>query len=112
MSSKLVSLSGKQIEVKIMGQNYTMACTDDDEPGLLAAVRKVDATMCGIRDSGKIKARDRIAVLTGIHLAHELIQREAAQQQQSRANPQNERLADLLARLDRALLNDESPPAA
>ena len=106
-------LSAQQVEVQIMGQSYTLACADGDEPGLLAAVRKINATMCGIRDTGKIKARDRIAVLAGIHLAHELIQREAPQAT-DRAAPDlvsapNERVANLLARLDRALGDDDQP---
>lgn len=33
---------------------------------MLDAVNRVDIAMCKIRDAGKIKARDRIAVLRGI----------------------------------------------
>jgi len=101
VSSKRIPVPVKQVEVQIMDQNYTLACTDHDEPGLLAAVHKIDATMCGIRDAGKIKARDRIAVLAGIHLAHELIERDAATAAVTHA--QDKRLAVLLARLEQAL---------
>lgn len=62
----------KQIEVQIMGQSYLLGTTDNGDQKLLAAVEKVDAAMCKIRDSGKIKARDRIAVLAALNLAFEL----------------------------------------
>ena len=44
---------------------------------LREAVQRVDAAMCKIRDAGKIKARDRIAVLAALNLAYLLA--EAAQ---------------------------------
>lgn len=60
-----------QIEVKIMGRGYLLACPDGEEEELLQTVRRVDETMCRIRDTGKIRARDRIAVLAALNLAHE-----------------------------------------
>ena len=53
----------KQIEVQIMGQSYLLGCPEGGEPQLREAVERVDAAMCKIRDAGKVKARDRIAVL-------------------------------------------------
>jgi cell division protein ZapA len=108
-------VSSQQVDVQIMGQSYTLACSEDGEADLLAAVRKVDAAMCGIRDTGRIKARDRIAVLACILLAHELIQRDAAPsvpRQDAPAAPvvdreQEQRLAALVARLDQALAGDD-----
>ncbi len=52
-----------RIEVQIMGQSYVLASPDGGEEALVVAANKVDAAMCGIRDAGKIKARERIAVL-------------------------------------------------
>lgn len=62
----------KQIEVQIMGQNYRLACPEGGEARLRDAVQRVDAAMCRIRDAGKIRARDRIAVLAALNLAFEL----------------------------------------
>jgi cell division protein ZapA len=67
----------KQIEVQIMGQSYLLACPPGGETALLDAVGKVDSAMCRIRDAGKVKARDRIAVLASLNLAFELSQRES-----------------------------------
>ncbi|MCU0761850.1 MAG: cell division protein ZapA [Hydrogenophaga sp.] len=67
----------KQIEVQIMGQSYLLACPPGGESALLDAVERVDTAMCRIRDAGKVKARDRIAVLASLNLAFELSQRES-----------------------------------
>jgi len=69
--------ASKQIEVQIMGQSYLLACPAGGESALLDAVERVDTAMCRIRDAGKVKARDRIAVLASLNLAFELSQKES-----------------------------------
>lgn len=59
----------KQIEVRIMGQNYLLGCAEGAEQELLDAVRLVDKEMCEIRDGGKLRARERIAVLAALNVA-------------------------------------------
>ena len=110
-------MSAKQIEVQIMGQSYLLGCPEGGEVRLQAAVGRVDAAMCKIRDAGKIKARDRIAVLAALNLAFD--QNEAAATPATpaaQATPQAsatasaedapERLSGLLQRLDQALGQD------
>ena len=62
----------KQVEVTILGQSYLLACPDGGEALLQAAVAAVDREMSGIRDAGKVKARERIAVLAALNLAYRL----------------------------------------
>ena len=62
----------KQVEVTIMGQGYVLGCPEGGETLLSAAVADVDREMRGIRDSGKVKARERIAVLAALNLAYQL----------------------------------------
>lgn len=62
----------KQMEVTIMGQSYILACPEGGEASLLAAVAQVDSEMSAIRDAGKVKARERIAVLAALNLAYQL----------------------------------------
>lgn len=69
--------ASKQIEVQIMGQSYLLTCPHGGESALLDAVERVDTAMCRIRDAGKVKARDRIAVLASLNLAFELSQKES-----------------------------------
>lgn len=61
----------KQLEVQIMGQSYLLGCPEGGESSLLDAVNRVDLAMCKIRDAGKVRARDRIAVLAALNLAFE-----------------------------------------
>lgn len=117
--------ASKQLEVQIMGQSYLLACPEGGESALLDAVERVDTAMCRIRDAGKVKARDRIAVLASLNLAFELSQRESQDLQQSSfglsepaaltdstgASDLDDPIAraraqDLVRRLDQALGND------
>ena len=62
----------KQIEATILGQSYMLACPPDGEALLRQAVAIVDREMGAIRDAGKVKARERIAVLTALNLAYQM----------------------------------------
>lgn len=113
----------KQVEVQIMSQTYTLACPPDGEPALHEAVQKVDAAMCRIRDAGKVKARDRIAVLAALNIAFELSQKdngtgfrnssfgnsesgETAESANAILASDENRLKALVAQLDKALAED------
>jgi cell division protein ZapA len=101
----------KQIEVQIMGQSYLLGCPEDGEAQLRDAVDRVDTAMCKIRDAGKVKARDRIAVLAALNLAFDLGQREAAPaphpESAAPAQPDDPRAAQIVQRLDQALASDD-----
>ena len=62
----------KQLEVTIMGHGYILGCPEGGEALLAQAVSSVDKEMTHIRDSGKVKARERIAVLAALNLAYQL----------------------------------------
>ena len=104
----------KQIEVKIMGQAYLLGAPEGGEERLQQAVQRVDAAMCKIRDAGKIKARDRIAVLAALNLAFELAEQPKAAAAAASANAdvpalsvaEQATLGALLGRLDQALGDD------
>ncbi len=105
----------KQVEVQIMGQGYVLGCPEGGEERLQQAVQSVDQAMSRIRDAGKIKARDRIAVLAALNLAFDLADRpaqalaasptEAPTAPEAAMPTSNEQAAvsDLLARLDAVL---------
>ena len=114
----------KQLEVQIMGQSYLLGCPEGGDARMLDAVNRVDLAMCKIRDAGKIKARDRIAVLAALNLAFELPNRshagssgleaaalETLEPGTKPANEQsNPQLAALLHRLDASLgINEQWP---
>ncbi|MCE2909545.1 MAG: cell division protein ZapA [Betaproteobacteria bacterium] len=62
----------KQMEFSILGQVYVLGCPEGGEALLAKAVAAVDREMAGIRDAGKVRARERIAVLAALNLAYQL----------------------------------------
>jgi cell division protein ZapA len=99
----------KQLEVQIMGQSYLLGCPDGGDARLLDAVEKVDTAMCKIREAGKVRARDRIAVLAALNLAFDLADQITHQVAPSAAASGDvaHKLDALLARLDDALTRDD-----
>ena len=106
----------KQIEATILGQTYLLACPPDGEALLREAVGIVDREMSAIRDAGKVKARERIAVLTALNLAY---QKAEANHQPAAAQPAATAataptlleagaldIEQLIRRIDNALGND------
>ncbi|RVT88001.1 cell division protein ZapA [Inhella crocodyli] len=102
----------KQLEVSIMGQSYLLACPAGGEAALTKAVAKVDEEMCAIRDAGKVRARERIAVLAALNLAYQLSSQPSAAPSSATAGAEPTTdgalpdLANLVARLDQALAAD------
>lgn len=61
------------LDVNIMGQPYRLACKEGEETTLREAVHYLDAKMCALRDSGKVKGTDRIAVMAALSVAAEFL---------------------------------------
>jgi cell division protein ZapA len=95
----------KQMEVTILGQSYLLGCPEGGERDLLEAVENVDREMSAIRDGGKVKARERIAVLAALNLAYALAGRPAVRPPQASATTAGGEVdIDLLVqRVDQAL---------
>ena len=97
----------KQMEVTIMGQSYLLGCPDGGEMALLEAVGQVDREMSAIRDGGKVKARERIAVLAALNLAYALAERPEPAPAAAGLDTASEHAIDaLVKRLDGALNDD------
>ena len=96
----------KQIEVTIMGQSYVLGCPEGGEQSLLEAVGNVDREMSAIRDAGKVKARERIAVLAALNLAYLLAERPPQSSPAGAAGSSSASVDQLVARLDDALRDD------
>ena len=91
----------KQMEFAILGQVYVLGCPEGGEALLAKAVAAVDREMAGIRDAGKVRARERIAVLAALNLAYQLAERS------ERAGP-----AERDERADESAAQDSSAAAA
>jgi cell division protein ZapA len=94
----------KQVEVTILGQGYILGCPDGGEALLREAVTKVDGEMSAIRDGGKVKARERIAVLAALNLAYQIVESPAVGQPADGAPAID--IAALVRKIDAALGDD------
>lgn len=93
----------KQVEVTILGQSYLLGCPDGGEATLREAVVAVDREMSAIRDGGKVKARERIAVLAALNLAYALAERPAPPPSGAAVATDSTDVQALVARIDAAL---------
>jgi cell division protein ZapA len=105
----------KQIEVTILGHSYILGCPEGGEASLLEAVNLVDHEMSTIRDAGKVKARERIAVLAALNLAFQLAEDTSASALAQRPAPviglspippNDEDVTALIRRIDQTLRAD------
>ncbi len=102
----------KQIEVSILGQTYMLGCPEGAETMLRGAVAAVDHEMTLIRDAGKVKARERVAVLAALNLAFQLAELGAQRSTDTQTLPtlahgdSPQALAELVRRIDAALEED------
>ncbi|MGI4814110.1 MAG: cell division protein ZapA [Janthinobacterium lividum] len=62
----------KQIEVRILEQDYRLSCLEEDEAALRASAQRVNAEMNKVRNNSSVRGTDRIAVMAALSLASEL----------------------------------------
>ena len=97
-----MSTAPRSIEIHILGRPFRVACTVEQEIALLGAARLLDRKMREIRDAGKVVGIERIAIMAGLNLAHEVLKQDDA---------------DAVATLTRChelvdtMLGDDPPPA-
>ena len=89
----------KEIEAHIMQQSYLLGCPEGQEARLLEAVERIDTAMTKIRDVGKVRARERIAVLAALNIAFDCADHTATEE----AAAEKKQILALLERLDQAL---------
>ena len=76
-----------QLSIQILHQDYLLTCPDGQEAQLREAVERVDQQFQAMRDTSKLRSRERIGVLLAVNLAYENLelrkQLQALQQQVS-----------------------------
>ena len=61
------------VTVRIMSREYTVACPAEEHEGLIASADYLNERMTAIRRRGKALGAERIAVMTALNLARELL---------------------------------------
>jgi len=61
------------VTVTILDKDYQVNCPEDERPQLEHSARYLDQKMNDIRQSGRIVGLDRIAVMAGLNITHDLL---------------------------------------
>ncbi|MEW6131557.1 MAG: cell division protein ZapA [Pseudomonadota bacterium] len=94
----------RTIEISLLGRTFKVPCSKEEEPQLIAAVEYLDGKMREIRENSKAIGVERIAMMAGLNIAHELLTSGGGA---SREPEYRERLAAMEAELDRALADQD-----
>ena len=98
------------LDVHIMGQSYRLSCRDGEQRTLREAVSYLDSKMCQLRDSGKVKGTDRIAVMAALSVAAEFLSVKSPQGPLSDMSilEVKQKLESMHTALDRVLADQEN----
>jgi len=96
MNKPLVPMS-----ITVLDKEYRVACRDDERQDLLISVELLNRKMLEIRDSGKVVGIERIAVMTALNLANELLQCQTYSKRQTETI--RDHVGSLLTKLESAL---------
>jgi len=110
-------MSGRTtLDISLQGREFRIACSPDERDSLLAAVAVVDRKMGDIAAKTK-SSGERLAVMTALNLAHELLaiaspeKQGAAAPDPSAANFDSpkfaRRIESIVARLDAAMMEQD-----
>ena len=66
--------SSTTISIRILDKEYTVGCPPSERDALLQAAQLLDHKMREMRDGGRVIGAERVAVITALNLAHELLQ--------------------------------------
>lgn len=86
------------VNVRILDREFTVGVEPGERDSLVAAATMLDSRMREVRGSNRMAALDRVAVLTALNLAHELLQLRAQSEQRDVAL--NRTLGELNRKLD------------
>ena len=89
------------INISILDKDYKVACPVGEQSALLESAKFLDEKMREIRDSGTIIGSERIAVITALNMANELLQTGNVDKELGQELPP--RLKDLENKISRVL---------
>lgn len=98
-----MSDTGNAVKIHIMDKEYLVACPKEEQAALLESARYLNDRMTDIRESGKVVGIDRIAVITALNMAHDII--ASGTPNDSDMDTCGERLRQLNTRIGEALDN-------
>lgn len=98
-------MSGSTLDIKLLGKDYRVACPPEERESLQAAVELLDERMGEMATKSK-STGERLAVMTALNLAHELLSQKNPGAGVDRYDLKR-RISAMEARLDEALALQE-----
>ncbi len=89
------------INISILDKDYKVACPPGEQSALLESAKFLDNKMREVRDSGNIIGSERIAVITALNMANDLLQTSQVDKELGQELPP--RLKDLESKISRVL---------
>ena len=86
------------VAVRILDREFTVGVEPGERDSLVAAATMLDSRMREVRGGNRMAALDRVAVLTALNLAHELLQLRTESERRDEAL--NRTLGELNRKLD------------
>ncbi|MDH3636793.1 MAG: cell division protein ZapA [Gammaproteobacteria bacterium] len=89
------------INISILDKDYKVACPPGEQSALLESAKFLDSKMREIRDTGNIMGSERIAVITALNMANDLLRTSNVDKELGQELPP--RLKDLENKISRVL---------
>ena len=89
------------INVSILDKDYKVACPPGEQSALLESAKFLDGKMREVRDSGSIMGAERIAVITALNMANDLLKSSSVDK--DLGQELSPRLKDLESKISRVL---------
>jgi len=100
MTARLMT-DAQPINISILDKDYKVACPPGEQSALLESARFLDGKMREVRDAGNIMGSERIAVITALNMANDLLKTSNLDKEIGQELPP--RLKDLESRITRVL---------
>ncbi|MCP4391653.1 MAG: cell division protein ZapA [Gammaproteobacteria bacterium] len=89
------------INISILDKDYKVACPPGEQSALLESAKFLDSKMREVRDTGNILGSERIAVITALNMANDLLRSSNVEKELGQELPP--RLKDLESKISRVL---------
>lgn len=89
--------------IEILGKKYPVRCMESEVDSLQKAAELLNQNMLEVQDSGKVINLERIAIISALNIAHQLIEMDS--QKGNVMQAVNHRIAKLQEKVESALNN-------
>ena len=93
----------RTVKLKILGKDMQVGCTAQEEHNLRQAAQHVHSSMLKSRERNKTLSIEKLAILTAINLANELLQGQNNSQSSAESDALSDTLKEMADKIDSAL---------